>query len=61
VSFAARKPNSVSDEYFTPDYIKERVFLNRLLLSKLSTVEVKERKKDAQKGRGSCGNDGPVW
>jgi hypothetical protein len=40
VSFAARKPNTAAEEYFPADYIKERVFLNRVMLSKLSTVEV---------------------
>lgn len=40
MSLSARKPSSTSEEYFSPDYIKERVFLNRLTLSKLATVDV---------------------
>ncbi|XP_035705378.1 protocadherin-like wing polarity protein stan isoform X3 [Folsomia candida] len=38
VSLSARRPSSStsSEEYFSPDYIKERVFLNRLTLSKLA-------------------------
>ncbi|CAL8121926.1 unnamed protein product [Orchesella dallaii] len=40
VSLSARKPNTLTEEYFSPDYIKERVFLNRITLSKLATVDV---------------------
>jgi len=40
VSLSARKASSTSEEYFSPDYIKERVFLNRIILSKLATVDV---------------------
>ncbi|ODM96856.1 Protocadherin-like wing polarity protein stan [Orchesella cincta] len=39
VSLSARKPNTLTEEYFSPHYIKERVFLNRITLSKLATVE----------------------
>ena len=42
VSFSARKPTSGGkEEFFSADYIKERIFLNRITLSKLSTVEVR--------------------
>lgn len=40
VSFSARRPDVSREEYYTPQYLQERVYLNRAILARLSTVQV---------------------
>ncbi|XP_055850573.1 protocadherin-like wing polarity protein stan isoform X3 [Episyrphus balteatus] len=40
VSFSARRPDVSHEEYYTPQYLQERVYLNRAILARLATVEV---------------------
>ncbi|KAK6640052.1 hypothetical protein RUM43_008329 [Polyplax serrata] len=40
VSFSARRPDVTGEEFYTPQYLKERVYLNRAILARLSTVHV---------------------
>lgn len=40
VSFSARRPDVAFEEYYTSQYLKERVYLNRAILARLATVQV---------------------
>ncbi|XP_031351868.1 protocadherin-like wing polarity protein stan isoform X2 [Photinus pyralis] len=40
VSFSARRPDIPKEEYYTPQYLQERVYLNRAILDRLSTVKI---------------------
>ncbi|XP_058836851.1 protocadherin-like wing polarity protein stan isoform X3 [Topomyia yanbarensis] len=40
VSFSARRPDVAFEEYYTPKYLQERVYLNRAILARLATVQV---------------------
>lgn len=40
VSFSAKRPDVSHEEYYTPQYLQERVYLNRAILARLATVEV---------------------
>ncbi|XP_066994105.2 protocadherin-like wing polarity protein stan [Anabrus simplex] len=40
VSFSARRPNLNGDEFYPPQFLQERVYLNRAILARLSTVQV---------------------
>lgn len=40
VSFAARRPELGADLYYTPQFLRERVYLNRGVLARLATVKV---------------------
>ncbi|KAK4875010.1 hypothetical protein RN001_011432 [Aquatica leii] len=40
VSFSAKRPNIPKEEYYTPQYLQERVYLNRAILDRLSTVKI---------------------
>lgn len=40
VSFSARRPDVAHEEYYSPQYLQERVYLNRAILARLATVEV---------------------
>ncbi|XP_001961249.3 protocadherin-like wing polarity protein stan isoform X3 [Drosophila ananassae] len=40
VSFSARRPDVSHEEFYTPQYLQERVYLNRAILARLATVEV---------------------
>ena len=40
VSFSARRPGLSSEEFFNSQYLQERVYLNRAILARLSTVQV---------------------
>lgn len=40
VSFSARRPDVSKEEYYTPQFLQERVYLNRAILARLSTVQV---------------------
>ncbi|KAL5289018.1 CELSR2 family protein [Megaselia abdita] len=40
VSFSARRPDTAHEEFYSPQYLKEKVYLNRAILARLATVEV---------------------
>ncbi|XP_030388378.1 protocadherin-like wing polarity protein stan [Scaptodrosophila lebanonensis] len=40
VSFSARRPDVSHEEFYTPQYLQERVYLNRAIFARLATVEV---------------------
>lgn len=40
VSFSARRPDVSREEYYRPQFLQERVYLNRAILARLSTVQV---------------------
>ncbi|XP_055533079.1 protocadherin-like wing polarity protein stan isoform X2 [Wyeomyia smithii] len=40
VSFSARRPDVSFEEYYSPQYLQERVYLNRAILARLATVQV---------------------
>ncbi|XP_052128982.1 protocadherin-like wing polarity protein stan isoform X1 [Frankliniella occidentalis] len=40
VSFSARRPDVSGEEYYTPQFLQERVYLNRAILARLATVKV---------------------
>lgn len=40
VSFSARRPDVSREEYYSPQFLQERVYLNRAILARLSTVQV---------------------
>nr|CAD7592898.1 unnamed protein product [Timema genevievae] len=40
VSFSARRPELTGDEFYPPQFLQERVYLNRAILARLSTVQV---------------------
>ncbi|KAJ4450280.1 hypothetical protein ANN_01700 [Periplaneta americana] len=40
VSFSARRPDLGGDEFYSPQFLQERVYLNRAILARLSTVQV---------------------
>ncbi|XP_055589136.1 protocadherin-like wing polarity protein stan isoform X4 [Uranotaenia lowii] len=40
VSFSARRPDVAYEEYYSPQYLQERVYLNRAILARLATVQV---------------------
>ncbi|XP_021699917.1 protocadherin-like wing polarity protein stan isoform X3 [Aedes aegypti] len=40
VSFSARRPDVAFEEYYSPQYLQERVYLNRAILARLATVQV---------------------
>ncbi|KAK5644385.1 hypothetical protein RI129_005685 [Pyrocoelia pectoralis] len=40
VSFSAKRPDIPKEEYYTPQYLQERVYLNRAILDRLSTVKI---------------------
>lgn len=40
VSFSARRPDVSHEEYYSSQYLQERVYLNRAILVRLATVEV---------------------
>jgi cadherin EGF LAG seven-pass G-type receptor 1 len=40
VSFSAKRPDVAHDEFYTPEYLQERVYLNRAILARLATVDV---------------------
>nr|CAD7570225.1 unnamed protein product [Timema californicum] len=40
VSFSARRPDLTGDEFYPPQFLQERVYLNRAILARLSTVQV---------------------
>jgi cadherin EGF LAG seven-pass G-type receptor 1 len=42
VSFSARRPDLNGDEFYSPQFLQERVYLNRAILARLSTVQVNE-------------------
>ncbi|XP_055380293.1 protocadherin-like wing polarity protein stan [Condylostylus longicornis] len=40
ISFSARRPDISHEEFYTPQYLQEKVYLNRAILARLATVEV---------------------
>ncbi|XP_018329600.1 protocadherin-like wing polarity protein stan [Agrilus planipennis] len=40
VSFSAKRADVTHDEFYTPQFLQERVYLNRAILDRLSTVQV---------------------
>ncbi|XP_037956200.1 protocadherin-like wing polarity protein stan isoform X2 [Teleopsis dalmanni] len=40
ISFSAKRPDVSHEEFYTPQYLQERVYLNRAILARLATVEV---------------------
>lgn len=40
VSFSARRPDTPKEEFYSSQYLQERVYLNRAILDRLSTVKV---------------------
>ncbi|ALC40622.1 stan [Drosophila busckii] len=40
VSFSAKRADVSHEEFYTPQYLQERVYLNRAILARLATVEV---------------------
>lgn len=40
VSFSAKRPDTAHDEFYSPQYLQERVYLNRAILARLATVHV---------------------
>lgn len=40
VSFSARRPDTSAEEFYSPQYLQERVYLNRAILARLATVQV---------------------
>ncbi|XP_035787631.1 protocadherin-like wing polarity protein stan isoform X1 [Anopheles albimanus] len=40
VSFSARRPDVAFEEYYTSQYLQERIYLNRAILARLATVNV---------------------
>lgn len=40
VSFSVRRPDVPHEEYYSPQFLQEKVYLNRAILAKLSTVQV---------------------
>ncbi|XP_072387451.1 protocadherin-like wing polarity protein stan isoform X2 [Diabrotica undecimpunctata] len=40
VSFSVRRPDVPREEYYTPQFLQEKVYLNRGILAKLSTVQI---------------------
>ncbi|GLV44458.1 starry night [Carabus blaptoides fortunei] len=40
VSFSARRPDVAREEYYSPQFLQERVYLNRAILARLATVQV---------------------
>lgn len=40
VSFSARRPDVSREQYYSPQFLQERVYLNRAILARLSTVQV---------------------
>ncbi|PSN41253.1 Protocadherin-like wing polarity protein stan [Blattella germanica] len=40
VSFSARRPDLNGEEFYSPQFLQERVYLNRAILARLSTVQV---------------------
>lgn len=40
VSFSAKRPDVAHDEFYSPQYLQERVYLNRAILARLATVQV---------------------
>lgn len=40
VSFSAKRPDVSHEEYYSPQYLQEKVYLNRAILARLATVEV---------------------
>jgi cadherin EGF LAG seven-pass G-type receptor 1 len=40
VSFSARRPDVAAEAYYTPQFLQERVYLNRAILARLSTVQI---------------------
>lgn len=40
VSFSAKRPDVPGEEFYQPQYLRERVYLHRADLVKLATVEV---------------------
>ncbi|KAK7789529.1 hypothetical protein R5R35_000833 [Gryllus longicercus] len=40
VSFSARRPDLNGNEFYAPQFLQERVYLNRAILARLSTVQV---------------------
>jgi cadherin EGF LAG seven-pass G-type receptor 1 len=41
VSFSARRPDLNGEEFYPPQFLQERVYLNRAILARLSTVQVR--------------------
>ncbi|XP_076265474.1 protocadherin-like wing polarity protein stan isoform X1 [Rhynchophorus ferrugineus] len=40
VSFSVRRPDTPKEEFYTPQFLQERVYLNRGVLARLSTVQI---------------------
>ncbi|KAL1494818.1 hypothetical protein ABEB36_010350 [Hypothenemus hampei] len=40
VSFSVRRPDTTKEEFYTPQFLQERVYLNRGVLARLSTVQI---------------------
>lgn len=40
VSFSVRRPDVPREEYYTPQFLQERIYLNRGILARLSTVQI---------------------
>nr|XP_023025805.1 protocadherin-like wing polarity protein stan [Leptinotarsa decemlineata] len=40
VSFSVRRPDVPKEEYYSPQFLQERVYLNRGILARLSTVQI---------------------
>lgn len=42
VSFSVKRPDVPREEYYSPQFLQEKVYLNRAILAKLSTVQVRK-------------------
>lgn len=40
VSFSAKRPDVAHEEYYSPQYLQEKVYLNRAILARLATVDI---------------------
>ena len=40
VSFSARRPDVTGEEFYSSQFLEERVYLNRAILARLSTVQI---------------------
>lgn len=40
LSFSAKRPDVTGDEFYSPQYLQEKVYLNRAILARLATVQV---------------------
>ncbi|XP_049823743.1 protocadherin-like wing polarity protein stan isoform X2 [Aethina tumida] len=40
VSFSVRRPDVPKEEYYSPQFLQEKVYLNRAILARLSTVQI---------------------